>query len=416
MAKTKKTAKRKRTVKPKKVRTLTKGGPLRLNLGSGDKPIDGYENIDRKTGGEAFPLEHEDGSVDEIRAAHILEHFPQAKICEVLKHWVAKLKVGGIIKIAVPDLKKICDGYTEGKDFNIAGYLLGGQTDENDYHKSIFDQSSLARLLGAVGLINIKLWESEHDDCAAMAVSLNLMGEKGAVVELKAGSIKAVISMPRLGFTDNMFSAVSALMPYHIELIRGHGVFWDQILCRLIEKQIARGAETIITLDYDTWFTSQHIMAMLRLLAKYPEADAICPPQVKREKDELLVGTLTQEGKPVGGIGDKTDFSGDLTQVLTGHFGMTFFRAAAFEKLKKPWFVGVPAKDGGWGEGRQDPDIHFWNNWRTSGLKLFQANNVPIGHLQMMCTFPDTAENKFKPIHTYMQDVQMGRIPIHCIL
>jgi len=54
--------------------------PTRLNLGAGDKPLDGYINLDRKTGQECFPLAYDDGSVDVIRASHILEHFPHAMI------------------------------------------------------------------------------------------------------------------------------------------------------------------------------------------------------------------------------------------------------------------------------------------------------------------------------------------------
>ncbi len=388
---------------------------MKLNLGSGDKPIDGYENIDRKQGTEVFPLKYEDESIDEIRASHILEHFPQAKIYEVLKHWVSKLKIGGTIKISVPDFRKICDKFIAREQFDVAGLTLGGQVDENDYHKSMFDPSSLAKLMRAVGLEYIKPWKSELDDCAANPISTNLMGKKVEQIELKPNSVVAAISMPRLAFTANMFSAIQSLAPLGIELIKGTGVYWDHVLTRAMDIAIHRGAEIIITIDYDTWFTEAHIKAMIRLLHKYPEADAICPPQVKREKDELLVGTITQDGKPVAGVGDSAP-SGEWWRVSTAHFGMTFFRVSALAKLKKPWFLGVPDPSGGWGDGRQDPDIYFWNNWNACGLKLFQANNVPIGHLQLLCTFPGTAADKFKPIHCYMQDVEMGRIPQHCIL
>ncbi len=416
MAKKRQTGQRKRATKPKsRVRTAAKGQRVRVNLGSGDTPIDGWNNIDRKGGEEAYPLDYiyDDDSVDEIRASHILEHFPQAEVFEVLKHWVAKLKTDGVIKIAVPDMRKICEGYIEGKDFNVGGVLMGGQVDDNDYHKSIFDQASLAKLMAAAGLIDIQPWVSEHKDCAVLPISLNLMGTKGEKLTITPSKIKALISMPRLGFTDNNHTAVRSLMPFQIELKKGNGVFWDQVLSRLIQKELDAGVETIITMDYDTWFTERHIMAMLRLMQKYPDADAFCPPQIKRETDELLVGTI-QDGRAIAGRGD-TEMTDEITRICTGHFGMTFFRASAFAKLKKPWFQGVPAKDGGWGDGRQDPDIYFWNNWNHCGLKLFSANRVPIAHLQMMASFPGTPENKFKPIHVYMNDLEMGRIPAHCI-
>ncbi len=388
---------------------------LRLNLGSGDKPIDGWENIDRKNETEAYPLECEDNSVDEIRASHILEHFPTVEVPKVLKHWVEKLKPGGVIKISVPDFRKITDAYRDGKKINISGVVMGGQVDKNDYHKSLFDQAALGKLMQFAGLVNIESWKSEHDDCAKLPISLNLMGVKGTTVEIKSDKIKAVISMPRLGFTDNFHTAIVSLGALGIELVKGCGVFWDQILSRMTDEMIGRGAETIITLDYDTWFTENHIKAMLWLLDKYPEADAICPVQMKREYDEPLCGVIAEDGREVSGTGN-TDFSDEITPIKTAHFGMTFFRAASFAKLKKPWMVGVPNENGDWGEGRQDPDIYFWNNWHNCGLKLYQANKVPIAHLQMMATFPGKPEDDFKPIHVYMHDLDMGRIPEHCIL
>ena len=99
---------------------------LKLNLGSGDCPIQGYVNIDRKTGQEAYPLSYEDRSVDEIRASHILEHFGLREAPEVLQHWVSKLRPGGILKVAVPDFAKIVDIYKNGGD-HTAAYLCGGQ-------------------------------------------------------------------------------------------------------------------------------------------------------------------------------------------------------------------------------------------------------------------------------------------------
>src|SRR5262247_2208869 len=54
---------------------------IKLNLGGGLRKIPGYQNIDRKLGTEVYPLrEWADNSIDEIRASHILEHFPYREI------------------------------------------------------------------------------------------------------------------------------------------------------------------------------------------------------------------------------------------------------------------------------------------------------------------------------------------------
>ena len=150
---------------------------LKLNLGAGDIPLTGYVNIDRKTGQEVYPLAYDDYSVDEIRASHILEHFGINEISKVLKNWVDKLKPGGVLKVAVPDFDKIIELY-KGGDIKTAGYVCGGQTDDNDYHKSIFNRRALTNKLEKAGLIGISYWESEIKDCASLPVSLNLQGTK----------------------------------------------------------------------------------------------------------------------------------------------------------------------------------------------------------------------------------------------
>ncbi len=404
---------------------------VKLNLGGGDTVIEGFENIDRKLGAEVYPLMRSsdmvgdgtgDGSVDEMRASHILEHFASAEAYKVVKHWVSKLKPGGLIKIAVPDCRKIFEGYLNrqaGQQFPTSGYLMGGQIDENDFHKSIYDEAALRQLMKAAGLIDIEPWSDDIKDCASLDISLNLQGVKGSVentksVKFDCSKIKAVMSMPRIAFTDNMFSAMRALLPYGIELTRGAGVFWGQVLTRIIQEALSKGAEYILTLDYDTWFRREHLMALVKLMLEFPEADAIIPVQIMREQDTPLVGVRDTGGHVVKELSVK-QMSGDLTQIASGHFGLSLFRASVFEKLAKPWFHSVPSPQGDWGEGRQDDDITFWNNFATVGLKAFMANKVTIGHLQMMCTFAGTKENNWAPVHCYMNDIEDGKIPAHCI-
>ena len=64
---------------------------VKLNLGGGHQKIPGYTNLDRKLGSEVYPLDYEDGTVDEIRASHILEHFSHREAPEVLAREVAVL-------------------------------------------------------------------------------------------------------------------------------------------------------------------------------------------------------------------------------------------------------------------------------------------------------------------------------------
>jgi len=592
---------------------------LKLNLGSGDCPIDGYVNIDRKNGQEAYPLDYADNSVDEIRASHILEHFGLHEISKVLENWAVKLKPGGLLKIAVPDFAKIVEIYKTGKG-NTVGYLCGGQVDENDYHKSIFDRRLLTELFEQAGLFDISHWDSEISDCASLPVSLNLQaykptavspeikkvlegfvarkknvysqfGEDGIIEaifetvkaknewclevgasdgmlfsntrrlveqgwnailieseklaydrlvenckdypnahpvfaeigeghntldnileefdapkdldlmvididgqdyhvinamlnykprvliaefdpasetefipalggegqagrsamrrlgcskgypafvdtqcnlimlnqalflstnevkgrtvtsETKTASMKiaAIMSAPRLGFSNNLMIATKVYAPLGIDFEIGYGVFWGQILTRMIENQLAKGMELITVLDYDSYYEKEHFLALCQLMQEHPEVDVMVPIQIKRESNRILAGI-----KDRAKAKDKYYTDADLIEVDAGHFGLSVFRASAFAKLKKPWFLAVPNETGDWGEGKLDEDIYFWKNWRACGLKVCITPQVKIGHMQLMITWPGTLEEGSKPTHQYLNDCAEKGIPEWC--
>jgi len=151
---------------------------MKLNLGSGCCPIDGYKNFDAKNGKSIFPLMMDHNSIDEIRASHVLEHFGHVESVAVLSHWIEHLKVGGVLKIAVPDFDDLIRRRNMGQQFDYEAIIMGGQTDEMDYHKSIWTHEKLRYLMDALGLDDIKTWQSEITDCASYPFSLNLMGVK----------------------------------------------------------------------------------------------------------------------------------------------------------------------------------------------------------------------------------------------
>ena len=386
---------------------------MKLNLGCGSLKLEDYENIDIKDGKLAYPLDVEDGSCDVIRASHLLEHFGAAESFDVIKHWVSKLKVGGKLMIAVPDFGKITKAYTEKKDMNVSGYVMGGQTDEDDFHKSLYDVDSLTQLLTTAGLADIEMWKSDVSDCASLEVSLNLQGTKTEQTVVQR-TIHAVMSTPRLSFTDHMHCVMTEIVARGIFVKQGTGVFWSQVLTRGIESTLEMKGDYILTLDYDTWFRWGHVQQLLTLMERYPEADAICPVQMKRECDSPLMGMVDENGDRLAKI-EHSELEKDILPIHTGHFGLTVFRASAFDKLKKPWFKGIPGPDGSWNDGRIDEDIYFWHNFKESGLKAFIAPHVNIGHLQLMCTFPGHYTESFKCINTPLGDLgDVKKIPDHC--
>ena len=373
--------------------------PVRLNLGCGDKELDGYINIDRKKGQEAYPLDYTD--VEEIRASHLLEHFSAREVFGVIKNWADCLKVGGVLKIAVPDFKKIAQNYIDGKEQYTSGYIMGGQVDENDYHKCIFDEGSLKQLLESAGLTDIKKWDDGFD-CCQLPISLNLQGTKSEIQTVQR-TIRCVVSKPRLGFTSNANCMIKHLAMRGIECTVGTGAYWHQVLTTIMEQQIEKRPDYLLTLDYDTWFTYEQIVKMMEYM-ELTDADAVIPSQIKRESDEIL---LNAEKETMS----REEYDRGIMPALSGHFGCTLFRTSSFEKLKKPWFNPLPGPDGRWSEGRIDADIYFWKNFKDSGLKAYLAPRVRIAHLQLMATFAGRFEDDFRPVHCYIDDIEAGKIP-----
>src|SRR5262245_9877664 len=159
---------------------LVPEGPIMLNLGSGDSPLNGWINIDAKDGHWVFPLNVPDAVADQVRASHILEHFSHRLTSQVLKEWVRVLKPGGVLKVAVPDFDWIVRAYSNGRraDAMLEYYLFGGHVDTNDYHKALFNEDKLRTALTHAGLIDIQRWQSDARDCSSYQVSLNLQGMK----------------------------------------------------------------------------------------------------------------------------------------------------------------------------------------------------------------------------------------------
>ncbi len=202
--------------------------------------------------------------------------------------------------------------------------------------------------------------------------------------------ISAVMSVPRLAFMDNYMCATKSLMPLGIEVSKVTGAFWGQCLTRVIELVIReRNPEWIMTIDYDTIFAQEDIEAMLRLLAAYPDIDALCPVQMHRtEQRPLLTLAPGEDGKLIPEV-PVTIFYRDVVRLQTGHMGCALMRADSFKKLQKPWFHSKPDAFGGWDEGREDDDTFFWLNWWNAGNTLYQANRIPVGHAELMFKWPN---------------------------
>ena len=382
---------------------------LKLDLGAGPISPPGFTPLGRDHGSEIFPLLHyADESVEEIRASHCLEHFPHGQVEAVVRDWARCLKKGGKLKIAVPDFAQIAQNYLEGKNQPTEGYIIGGQIDSNDYHKAIFDRDRLRALLAGAGLVLIEPWQSEIKDCASLPISLNLEARKPHVAALK---VSGCMSVPRLGFMDNFFSAIEAIVPCQIKLRKHGGAFWGQSMTKVFEKTIEQdNPDLILTIDYDSIMTPGHLARMVQLMMLYPAIDALAPIQSSRHHATTLFTVAVAEGENAGAI-PRTALVGDTMKVSTAHFGLTLLRANKLRELPKPWFHSIPSPNGDWGEGHVDEDIEFWRKWEKAGNTLHLANRVAIGHAELMVRWPDV---NLSVHYQSMTDYQQKGVPEEC--
>jgi len=378
---------------------------VKLNIGG---EVEGYVCVDRKLGSEAYPLNYPDNYFDEVRASHVLEHFARADVEKALREWVRVLKPGGSLKIAVPNFDWII---LHRDDPKWQGWLFGGQTDEDDFHRCAFTEPILRGVMRVAGLQLIQSWQDEIEDCSRLPVSLNLTGVK--VIETpeekdenKPIKIVAVMSCPRLGWTDTFGSIQEAFMPLGIKVLRHSGVFWGQGLTKLMEAAVEQEVNFIITVDYDSVFSVPHVHRLCQLIVKNDDVDVIVSVQVKRENNHALF-TIKDENGQLKSQVPKEYFDAPLTKIATGHFGLTIIRASSLAKLKKPWFLAIPDKDGRWETDYIDEDISFWRNCENVGLEVRLANEVSVGHLQNVISWPTkTFEARHQFVGKYHEEGQ----------
>jgi len=128
-----------------------------------------------------LPFKHE--TFDSIYASHLLEHIPWYLLQETVSDWTKALKPNGALVICVPDGLKLMKTYVDAEihssnDYEtkdgwnrlnalsdpalwISGRLLSygdekGETHHYNWHRAIFSQRFLTKLLGNSGLIDIR--------------------------------------------------------------------------------------------------------------------------------------------------------------------------------------------------------------------------------------------------------------------
>lgn len=384
---------------------------LKLNLGAGATVLEGYQNLDRKTGQEVYPLDYPDGCADEIRASHVLEHFSHRETMDIVRDWVRVLKPGGVLKICVPDMEVIAHTVAQGIPINAEGYLMGGHIDDDDRHGAVFTRGKLAAIFAEAGLERVRMFKSDAADCSSLDISLNMLAHKPAAPAgtTKWDGVTFVLATPRYGPSEHHRCIYEALMKFNARVRTISTCFWHQGLSNAIEAEIAKPeCRYICTLDFDSLFSWEDVADLYRIMETHPHIDALVPMQAGRGGNKPLFTMRGKDGKLMDTVHGDT-FNSLTAEIATGHFGLTFIRADKLREFPRPWMHGIPAADGTWGEGHVDPDIEFWFNWTKHGNAVHLANRVCIGHIQDMCMWVSA---DLTPIYQRVTDyIKHGKPP-----
>jgi predicted SAM-dependent methyltransferase len=160
------------------------------------------DHIDIKT--DVSDLKMVDSNtVDLIYSSHTFEYFDRQQAVEVLREWRRVLKVGGILRLAVPDFDGLVDVYKlTGELGKVLGPLYGRMEIETQegkkvlYHKTVYNFASLCQLLNASGFNNVRRyrWQDtvhkDYDD-HSQAYYPHMDKENGILVSLNVEASKA---------------------------------------------------------------------------------------------------------------------------------------------------------------------------------------------------------------------------------
>jgi SAM-dependent methyltransferase len=145
---------------------------IKINLGCGDKPLEGYINVDiaeSRLGVKPdvlddvrYLMSFKENFADEILSVHLIEHIDRWEIENVTKRWAEILKDDGRLVIETPNLLSACKAL-------IANPVKGARADKNGQmtmwpfygdpswkdplmmHKWLYTPQSLAEILYSTG-------------------------------------------------------------------------------------------------------------------------------------------------------------------------------------------------------------------------------------------------------------------------
>jgi len=163
----------------------------KLHLGCGTTYLDGYVNIDYPESEhnhikpicdryeDITKLSFEEGSIDEIRLHHVFEHFGRVQALALLIKWHLWLKVGGKLRIEVPDLTGCAEDILWGDSktrMAAIRHMVGDQTARWGYHIEQWNDDRLLSTLKAIGFggITTRRWRWDREPYLANVEAIGI--------------------------------------------------------------------------------------------------------------------------------------------------------------------------------------------------------------------------------------------------
>ena len=194
-----------------KVRALRGQKDLSVNVGSGGKGLPGWVNIELRRQPDTtlcldirHPLPLADASVGRMLAEHVVEHIDfRQDIPRVLADWHRVLHPGGVLRIIVPDIKRMVEAYVAGdearwlelgwnlrsmpSDIHTPMHILNHTFNQDGEHLFAYDFETLSLVLRRAGFKTIEQMSYRHSRDPRLAIDQDYHAPYSLYVEAVKG-------------------------------------------------------------------------------------------------------------------------------------------------------------------------------------------------------------------------------------